>query len=187
MYTTDDVNWYDYNVGTDIMLYNQDDFVTFKAKNDSTGGLKSVDGSNYYKFSGTGTSGLKVEGNISYLYSADPDNNYPYNYQFSHLFDGFACNTQSGKESMITVPPYNRWNQCAYAFDSMFYGATISRIKILPDPGASGYSFDTNFNQWVASISNGQDTGPTFWIPTGMNQEFGDNAIPTGWNVEYSD
>lgn len=80
VYTTDNVNWYDYTVGDDITLYYQDDFVTFKAKNDSTGGLKSVDGSNYYKFSGISTSGLKVEGNISYLYSSDPDNNYMQNY-----------------------------------------------------------------------------------------------------------
>lgn len=150
VYSTDGENWSNYTVGTAITIYT-DDYVIFKAANSYNSGIKSVDDSNYYQFVVEGEP--KVEGDISYLYSNDPANDYLNSYQFAHLFEMCNFNTGSGYESEITLPSRGKWmaSGASYAFKEMFKGARLSRIKIQVDPDGwdSGAQFDGNFTDWV--------------------------------------
>ena len=179
VYSTDGENWSSYTVGTTITLYT-DDYVIFKAAYSYNSGIKSVDDYNYYQFVVEGQP--KVEGDISYLYSDDPANDYLNNYQFTHLFDMCEFNTQSGYESEITMPSCGKWmaNSASYAFKEMFNSATLSRIKIPVDPDGwdSGGDFDGNFTDWVYEINQGYDQSPTLWIPQGWTWSYGYSAVP---------
>ena len=159
----------------------------FKAANSYNSGIKSVDDSNYYQFVVEGQP--KVEGDISYLYSNDPANDYLNSYQFAHLFEMCDFNTGSGYESEITLPSRGKWmaSGASYAFKEMFKGARLTSIKISVDPDGwdSGAQFDGNFTDWVYDI--GWAENQTFWIPQGWTWNYGYSEVPYDWSVQYSE
>lgn len=92
---------------------------------------------------------MLVEGNLAYLYTNDPENNYMEgSYQFSHLFEncGFVANSSiASKYSSLKMPEESRWSfgNFSYVFSGIFANATLARITIPVD--SSGYT-----NGWNA-------------------------------------
>lgn len=136
VYSTDGINWSSYTVGDTIYLYNQDDYVIFKAASTYNSGIQSVSESEYYNFSIT-PNNILVEGDLTYLFTDDPGNGYmSRNYQFAKLF--YQCDfvaEYNGTYSSLKMPEEHTWASVGYSyvFAETFQAATLARITIPVD------------------------------------------------------
>lgn len=190
VYSTDGENWDIYNLEDVITLQSQNDYVIFKANGTGGSGIKSVSDSSYYKFV-VSQDNVLVEGDLAYLYSDDPENNYMEgDYQFAHLFEncGFvAYSSSDSKYSSLKIPEEGKWMSVGYSnvFNYIFANATLPRITIPVDSGGfnNGWNAHNAYDNWVYGISDGGQGG-LMTLPSYFSIMYGDSYIPSGWSYE---
>lgn len=190
VYSTDGQNWNTYNLEDVIYLQSQNDYVIFKASNSSGSGIKSVSDSSYYKVV-VSQDNVLVEGDLAYLFSNDPENNYMEgDYQFAHLFENcsfVAYSNSESKYSSLKMPEEHTWMAVSYSyvFNYIFANATLARITIPVDSAGwtNGWSARDAYINWVYGISDGGQSG-LMTLPSYFSIEYGDSTIPSGWSYE---
>ena len=188
LYSTDGENWSVYNLEDVIYLQSQNDYVIFKANGPSGSGIKSVSDNSYYKFV-VSQDNVLVEGDLAYLYSDDPENNYmDGDYQFAHLFDGcyFAIQYNSIYSS-LKMPEETKWIVVGYrnVFSYIFANTTLARITIPVDShgNTNGWNAYDAYSNWVYGISDGGQSG-LMTLPSYFSIQYGESYIPYNWSYE---
>lgn len=132
---------------------------------------------------------MLVEGDLAYLYSDDPENNYMEgDYQFAHLFDEccFAIQYHSTYSS-LKMPEESKWVAVGYrnVFSYIFANATLARITIPVDSSGrtDGWSAYGAYSDWVYGISD-DGYGGLMTLPSYFSIAYGDSYIPNGWSYE---
>lgn len=192
VYSMDGENWNAYTLEDVITLQGQNDYVIFKANSSSGSGIKSVSDSSYYKFV-VSQDNVLVEGDLAYLYSNDPKNNYMEgDYQFSHLFENCSFVANSSIASMyssLKMPEEARWMATghSYVFSNIFANATLARITIPVDSNGytNGWNSNNAYSDWVYGISDGGEGG-IMTIPSYFSIEYGYSWIPSSWSYEQT-
>ena len=189
VYSTDGENWNAYTL-EDVISLSQNDYVIFKANSSSGSGIKSVSDSSYYKFV-VSQDNVLVEGDLAYLYSNDPENNYMEgDYQFAHLFENCSFVANSSIASMyssLKMPEESRWMATghSYVFSNIFTNATLARITIPVDSTGytNGWNVNYAYSDWVYGISDGGEGG-LMTLPSYFSIEYGYSWIPSSWSYE---
>ena len=185
----DGVNWEDYTVGDVIELPSIGDFV-YLAAGESGNETFGSSASNYHKFVINGS--VAASGDITSLISFDLEHTTPGNFCYNRMFSGCTGLTRAPELPATTLAAscYNRmFSGCTgltsapelpattlgnFCYQFMFNGCTgISLIK------AHFTAWGTQTNKWVGNVPS---TG-TFYKPSALPVEYGENRIPTGWTV----